>query len=93
MESLEGKGIVSTESGETATVSYYLEVWREVIPTPIYQDPHADMLGLFEVHGHIEPMCFGVGENLVLTLNDGRTFPLFVQNSHGNISPMGGISE
>ena len=99
LERLVGVGMVSKEEDgtEIGRRQYYLTVLQKMHVTPSRGEATSEEVEIRKkVQGsvHFEPAERPslLGECLVLTLEDGRTFKFFLPNSgHNNIEPSGGI--
>lgn len=98
LERLRGVGLVVREAGAVpiGPRPYDLSVWQQVHHLETMGGGSSRVDGLKSVQGSVrldEDESFSlVGESLILHLEDGRTFPFFLQNSDGAIAARGGIS-
>jgi len=85
---LEGFGVVRREDGIliAGRVEYEIEVWQHYVD---------GVLELREIEGRILSGLNAyatVGENLVLTLEDGRTLPFALRDLRGNLVARGPLA-
>jgi hypothetical protein len=86
IDTMKGKGTVTSNNGKKVAVQYELSVYQDEIPAGNLLDPHATIPGLKTVRGSVSPVCF-FGENgLLLEMQDGRKLKFFFSDSQGSIA-------
>jgi hypothetical protein len=89
IETIEGNGTVTTNTGERVGVHYTLNVFQKDIPATSHSNPFGSASGMKEIHGHVEPVGF-FGQILTLEMQDGRKLKFFFTDGRGSISASGG---
>lgn len=95
LNTIEGEGEAFDEQGvSVGKTRYSLDIYQDMIIVHT-KDGVDEVPGNKRVGGVVTDLdTFALlGKSLVLKLQDGRTFPFFIQNSDGNIAPKGGISD
>jgi len=93
LETIRGRGTMTSNSGEKVPVTYDLSVDQEQIRAGSLNDPTATIPGLKRVSGTVLPVRF-FGENgLQLEMEDRRKLRFFFTDMHGSIAPNGGIED
>jgi hypothetical protein len=86
---IKGRGVLTLGSLTTPTahheVTYYLDVYQNVIRVPNMGDPNATIGGLKEVRGRIAPVYFMGLNDVNLQLEDGRRMNLIVRDTGGAV--------
>ena len=86
IDTLQGTGMVTSHSGEVKTVIYKLDVYQEVINCGHLGNTSATGLsGLNECRLVVDPVCFFNDNDLLLTMQDGRTLKFLFTNMKGTI--------
>jgi hypothetical protein len=86
-----GKGTV-TASSESSRVTYDLVFFRDQLKTTALGSGYSSIpSGVERIRGRVLPVCFGLGENLTLEMEDGRKLSFFYTDSGGAISFSGWI--
>lgn len=86
VERVNGRGTVTSNSGERVAVRYDLNVYQDEIHAGTLAKPGATIPGLNEITGVIQPVRF-FGENgLLLEMEDGRKLKFFFTDSTGSIA-------
>jgi hypothetical protein len=77
IETMKGRGVVTSSSGEHAMVEYELHTTQE--------DAYGQTVPLPSTDGWINPVCFFGVQHLTLTLKDGRTAKFIYRNDSGAV--------
>ena len=86
IERMNGRGTVTSNSGEQVAARYDLDVYQDEIHAGTLVNPGATIPGLKEITGVIQPVRF-FGENgLLLEMEDGRKLKFFFTDSRGSIA-------
>jgi hypothetical protein len=86
LETMAGRGIVTSRSGEKVAVCYDLRVCQDQPDgkTPDRRD--ATIVGTKRIEGMVEPVCFFEEYGLILEMEDGRKLRFFFTNGQGYIA-------
>lgn len=91
LETIKGRGTMTSSSGEKVPVTYDLSVDQEEIGAGSLNFPTATIPGMKSISGTVLPVRF-FGENgLLLEMTDGRTLTFFFTDTHGSIATNGWI--
>jgi hypothetical protein len=91
IDTIEDSGTVTSGSGEHATVHYVLHVYQKEIAAGHAQDGNATIAGLTSYEGRVSPVCFALGQDLTLELQDGRKLKFFFKDTRGSIATKGAL--
>lgn len=87
LETMNGRGIMTSNAGEQVAVGYELHVYQDEIHAGTLDNPGAALPGLKEIRGTVQPVRF-FGENgLTLEMEDGRKLKFFFTVTQGSIAP------
>jgi hypothetical protein len=82
---MNGRGTVTSRSGETVAVRYDVHVYQQ-IRAGTQENPHGTIPGLKKINGVVQPVRF-LGENsLLLEMEDGRKLTFAFTNNRGSIA-------
>jgi hypothetical protein len=85
IDEIKGKGILTAPDGTSREITYHLDVYQNMIPTPNQGDPNAKIPGLKEIRGRIATVYFTGINGVTLQLQDGRKMNLLVTDSGGAV--------
>ena len=70
-ERMNGIGTVTSSRGDQKPVQYDLHIFQEEISVRTLNDPNATVLGMKEIRGRVEPICFSGDRDLKLQSETG----------------------
>ena len=86
LETMKGRGTMTSNAGERVAVQYELKVYQNEIDAGSLNNPGATIPGMKRITGTVQPVRF-FGENgLTLEMQDGRKLKFFFTDSHGSIA-------
>jgi hypothetical protein len=89
LEELTGRGIVSAPDGSKKTVAYEIQIFEEQTDSTTRDSLKKESVsGLKSLAGRVD-FCFGVFQNLTLTLQDGKKLPFVFTKIDGTIGARG----
>jgi hypothetical protein len=93
VETMKGRGMVTSPSGEKVPVTYNLRVDQKQIHAGSLNDATATIPGMKTISGTVLLVhSFGVN-GLLLEMEDGRRVRFFFTDMHGSMATNGGIEE